>query len=199
MASHYPCTDDSTSRAKLSPVFVIVSLIHSLTHSHPLSFNHSLTHTYTHLHSVYPTVPPMCNHRTPCNIPTLYLTHYIFDPCSMIWLRNKSQQSARFLMSVFLINYSAFEMFRKSKCSSSGKIVRAVSWSFMHPYKQSGRWKDSSTVVPSNFAMHEIRPKLLTDMGQGEFVSRQRCENVTPTIRRNCCRLLDSRIHDSCN
>ena len=44
--------------------------------------------------------------------------------------------------TIFLkkINYSVYDMFRTSKCSSSGRLVHAVLWYFfMHPYKQSGR------------------------------------------------------------
>jgi len=40
-------------------------------------------------------------------------------------------------------NYSVFDMFRTSKCSSSVRLVHALLWYFfMHPYKQSGRWQD---------------------------------------------------------
>ena len=49
---------------------------------------------------------------------------------------------------MFQFNYSVFDMFRKSKSSSSGRIVHAVSISFMHPYKQSGRWQDVLDDVP---------------------------------------------------
>jgi len=31
-----------------------------------------------------------------------------------------------------LINYSVFDMFRTSKCSSSGRLVYAVLWYFFH-------------------------------------------------------------------
>jgi hypothetical protein len=39
--------------------------------------------------------------------------------------------------------------------------------------------------------MNEKRLQLLRDMGQGEFLSSPKFENVRPTIRSNCSRLLD--------
>jgi hypothetical protein len=42
------------------------------------------------------------------------------------------------------INYIVFDMFRTTKCSSSGRLVHAVSWYFfMHPYKQYVRCQDT--------------------------------------------------------
>jgi hypothetical protein len=41
---------------------------------------------------------------------------------------NKNQQNAHFLM--FSLNYIVSDMFRTSKCSSSGRFVYAVLWYF---------------------------------------------------------------------
>ena len=51
---------------------------------------------------------------------------------------------------MFLFNCSVFDVFRTSKCSSSGRLVHVVyGISFMHPYKQSGRWQDVYQAHPA--------------------------------------------------
>jgi hypothetical protein len=50
---------------------------------------------------------------------------------------------------MFQLNYIVFDMFRTSKCSSSGSVhpqehlyMQFYDICFMQPYKQSGRWQD---------------------------------------------------------
>jgi hypothetical protein len=54
------------------------------------------------------------------------------SPCAITFQldSNKNQQSAEFLHSCF--NYIVFDMFRTSKCSSSGRLVHVVLWYFFH-------------------------------------------------------------------
>jgi hypothetical protein len=55
---------------------------------------------------------------------------------------NKNQQNAHFLVMI-KFSYIVSDMFSTTRCSSSGRLVRAVLWYlFVHPYKQSGRWQD---------------------------------------------------------
>jgi len=63
--------------------------------------------------------------------------HYVnYNMC------NENQQNAHFFSLMIKFNYSVFDMFRTSKCSSLGRLVHAVLWYiFMCQYKQSGRWQ----------------------------------------------------------
>ena len=49
----------------------------------------------------------------------------------MIYICDKKQQNAHFFIDN-LINDSVFDMFRTSKCSSSGRIIHAVLWYISH-------------------------------------------------------------------
>ena len=50
-----------------------------------------------------------------------------------VYLCNKNQQNTHFL---HYFDFSIFDMLRTSKCSSSGRLVRAFLWYFFHAYME---------------------------------------------------------------
>ena len=75
-------------------------------------------------------------------------------------LRNKNQQNALVIL-MFSFNYSVFDMFRTSKCSSSGRLVHAhvhvhaVLWYFFHASIISSLVNGRMCFIKHNFGHHQ--------------------------------------------
>jgi hypothetical protein len=89
-------------------------------------------------------------------------------------LCNKDQQNAHFLHYGFnLIIHSVFDMFRTSKCSSSGKFVYAVLWYFFH-----------AEIYKSNIAAKYINQIYQSNISIPQQPNGKICGRVMPSI---CC------------